>query len=295
MRFLKSILSLALFVLVLTSMVFSAGLKVRVVTSQANIRLKPDLQSAVISKVPLGGVLDVIKKEEDWYHIKLPADERGIVVTGYIHQSTVEVVEETKEISKEEKAEEKKPPEFAPPTTEAREETIDKKKPEFERPAQASRIESTKRRSFRAGLGFSFPSGDWADLFKLGIGLNVGNSFSLVRQRGFDIELLGSLEAHIFLRKAGYTDINWTRFLLSADCRLNLKAEPITFFAQGGLGVYLDVLEIITWWWKEEGSEFRFGPRIGGGIAVKNLEVMAMYHMVEDKMFSIMGSVIIRF
>lgn len=294
MRFFKGILSLALFVLAMATLTISAGLKVRVVASQANIRLKPDLQSAVISTVPLGGVLEVVKKEGYWYHVALPADEKGFVVTGYIHQSTVEVVEELKETPKEEKVKERKPPEFTQPIPET-ERTIEKKEVEIEQPTRVSKRESTKRRSFRAGLGISFPSGDWSDLFNLGIGLNVGNSFSIVRQAAFDIELLGSLEAHIFLRKAGYTDINWTRFLLSADCRLNLKADPVTFFAQGGLGVYLDVLEIITWWWKEEASEFRFGPRIGGGIAFKNLEVMAMYHMVEDKMFSIMASVIIRF
>ena len=295
MRFFKGILSLALFVLAMATLAFSAGLKVRVVVSQANIRLKPDLQSAVISTVPLGGVLDVVKKEGYWYYIELPADEKGIVVTGYIHRSTVEVVEEIKDSVKEEKKEEEKPSEFVQPKADAERETIEKKETEIERPAQVSKRESTKRRSFRAGLGISFPSGDWSDLFNLGIGLNVGNSFSIVRQPSFDIELLGSLEAHIFLRKAGYTDINWTRFLLSGDCRFGLKADPITFFVQGGLGLYLDVLEIITWWWKEEASEFRFGPRIGGGIAFKNLEVMAMYHMVEDKMFSIMASVIIRF
>ena len=97
MRFLGGILFLALFVSALTSLVFSEVLKVRVVASQANIRLKPDLQSAVISKVPLGGILDVVKKEGEWYHIKLPADEKGIVVTGYIHQSTVEVVDAIEE------------------------------------------------------------------------------------------------------------------------------------------------------------------------------------------------------
>lgn len=102
MRFLGGILFLALFVSVLTSLVFSEVLKVRVVASQANIRLKPDLQSAVISKVPLGGVLDAVKKEGEWYHVKLPADEKGIVVTGYIHQSTVEVMETPVEVTKAE-------------------------------------------------------------------------------------------------------------------------------------------------------------------------------------------------
>lgn len=295
MRSSKTILALVLFVFVTTTFIFSGDSKVRVVVPQANIRLKPNTQSAILSRIPLGGILDVIKKEGDWYYVKLPPDEKGIVVTGYIHQSIVEVVEETKEITKEGIVEEKKPPEFTPPKTVAKEETIGKKEVKIEQPTQVSRIEPTKKYSFRAGLGISFPTGDWSDLFNVGIGLNVGNSYSIVRQPMFDIDLLGSLEAHIFLRKEGYTDINWTRYLLSGDCRFNLKVDPITIFAQGGLGLYLDVFEIITWWWKEEASEFKFGPRIGGGIAFRNLEVMAIYHMVEDNMFSIMGSVVIRF
>jgi hypothetical protein len=50
-----------------------------------------------VTGVPLGAVLDVVKKEGDWYYVKLPPDEKGIVVTGFLHQSTVEVIEDTEE------------------------------------------------------------------------------------------------------------------------------------------------------------------------------------------------------
>jgi len=100
MRFSKILLALVLLVLVLGTWAFAEDQKVRVVASQANIRLKPDLQSTVLSRVPLGGVLDVLKKEGEWYFVKLPPDAQGVVVTGYIHQSTVEIMETPVEAKK---------------------------------------------------------------------------------------------------------------------------------------------------------------------------------------------------
>jgi len=117
MKVFRGALASAVLILAMGIATFAADLKVRVVTSQANIRLKPDLQSVVISKVPLGGILDVIQKEGDWYQIKLPPDEKGIVVMGYIHESTVEIMETAAEVKKVEektnqvkKLDEEKPP-----------------------------------------------------------------------------------------------------------------------------------------------------------------------------------------
>lgn len=97
MKTLKRVLFLTFFILVMGAFIFSASLKVRVTVSKANIRLKPTTQSAIVSKVPLGALLDVIKKEGNWYLVKLPVSEKGIVVTGYIHQTIIEVLEETEE------------------------------------------------------------------------------------------------------------------------------------------------------------------------------------------------------
>jgi hypothetical protein len=94
MRFSKVILVLAALVLVMAGLAFSADSKVRVIVAKANIRLKPDIQSTVVTGIPLGAVLDVIKKEGAWYQVKLPPDERAIVITGYLHESTVEAIEE---------------------------------------------------------------------------------------------------------------------------------------------------------------------------------------------------------
>lgn len=103
MRFLKTIFVLTIFVSVVTTFVFSDDSKVRVTASKANIRLRPTTQSTIVSAVPLGAVLEAIKKEGEWYFVKLPPDEKGIVVSGYIHQGIVEVIEGLKEVEKAEK------------------------------------------------------------------------------------------------------------------------------------------------------------------------------------------------
>lgn len=109
------ILFLISFVMVLAAFVYSDVSKVRVTASKANIRLKPGTQSEIISYVPIGAVLDVIKKDGDWYLVKLPPDEMGIVVTGYIHQSIVEVLEEVKKVEERKAAEEKEDPAIKKP------------------------------------------------------------------------------------------------------------------------------------------------------------------------------------
>lgn len=96
----RVVLVLLLFVLVTTTFVFSEVLKIRVIASAANIRLKPTVQSAILLTAPLGAVLDVIRQEESWYFVQLPPNKDGIVVTGFIHQSVVEVIEATNEIKK---------------------------------------------------------------------------------------------------------------------------------------------------------------------------------------------------
>lgn len=68
--------------------------KIRVIVEKANIRLKPDLGSPIISSVPLGAVLEAEKRIGEWFKVNLPPDEKGFVVTGYVHLSMVEVIEE---------------------------------------------------------------------------------------------------------------------------------------------------------------------------------------------------------
>lgn len=86
-----------------------SDLKIRVTVSRANIRLKPSLESMVITQVKGGQILEVLDKVQNWYQVNLPPDEKGIVISGYIHQSIVEeikkVIPQQKKITPEEKTE----------------------------------------------------------------------------------------------------------------------------------------------------------------------------------------------
>lgn len=81
-------------VLLLAGLVLAVAaetLKVRVKVTSANVRLKPKIDSVVIGKAALGQVFEVLKTENDWYLVELPPDEKGTVVSGYLHSSIAEI------------------------------------------------------------------------------------------------------------------------------------------------------------------------------------------------------------
>jgi hypothetical protein len=62
--------------------------KVKVVAEQANLRERPDIGSAILQTIPEGTVLDVDKKEKEWYLVRYTLEDGG-VMAGYIHESLV--------------------------------------------------------------------------------------------------------------------------------------------------------------------------------------------------------------
>jgi hypothetical protein len=68
-------------------------MKVKVTSEQANLREKPDIGSAIVQQIPEGTVLEVDKKEGEWFFVRYPLDDGG-VIGGYIHESLVEAVEQ---------------------------------------------------------------------------------------------------------------------------------------------------------------------------------------------------------
>ncbi|MFA9454512.1 MAG: hypothetical protein ACERK6_11430, partial [Candidatus Aminicenantaceae bacterium] len=64
--------------------------KIRVVVDNASVRLKPDLQAEVIKNPPLGSIFEVESREGDWYEIRVRT-EMGVLITGYIHNTFVQV------------------------------------------------------------------------------------------------------------------------------------------------------------------------------------------------------------
>ncbi len=66
-------------------------LRLKVVSEQANIRLKPDIGSEMLWQVPQGTELEAERKEGDWYLVAVEKPD-GTRVQGYVHESLVEVV-----------------------------------------------------------------------------------------------------------------------------------------------------------------------------------------------------------
>ncbi len=66
--------------------------KLKVVTEQANIRLKPSIASIIIKQVPEGTILESTAQEGEWYLINLTPDELE-QVSGYVHESMVIIIE----------------------------------------------------------------------------------------------------------------------------------------------------------------------------------------------------------
>jgi hypothetical protein len=64
---------------------------IRIVVESANLHLRPDAESQIISTVPLGAVLELVLRKEDWYWVKLPPDQNGMVISGYIRLPDAEL------------------------------------------------------------------------------------------------------------------------------------------------------------------------------------------------------------
>jgi len=67
-------------------------MKARVILTGTQMHLAPDAQSQVIRSVPVGAVLNISGQQGDWFKVDLPADDRGFVVSGYIHSSALEMI-----------------------------------------------------------------------------------------------------------------------------------------------------------------------------------------------------------
>ncbi len=81
------------------------NLKLRVIVEKAEIHLRPDASSLVLSESFLGTILESDKQKGEWFRVVLPSDEKGFKLTGFIHSSAVEAITKkpeekaTKEIS----------------------------------------------------------------------------------------------------------------------------------------------------------------------------------------------------
>ena len=64
--------------------------QVRVIKQNAALRIKPKDGAVIITKLPLGALLEVDEELDDWLKISLPPDEDGFVLVGYLHRAFTE-------------------------------------------------------------------------------------------------------------------------------------------------------------------------------------------------------------
>ncbi len=81
-------------VMSLTQFGMAKEIKLRVITSDAPLRLEPKAGSTVVSKVKIGAVLTAETRSGEWYRVNLPPDKDGYVISGYMHQDNVSSLEE---------------------------------------------------------------------------------------------------------------------------------------------------------------------------------------------------------
>lgn len=67
-------------------------IRLRVVSEQANIRLRPDIASEMLWQVAQGTELEAERKEGEWYLVTVGKPD-GSRIQGYVHESLVEVMD----------------------------------------------------------------------------------------------------------------------------------------------------------------------------------------------------------
>jgi len=138
---------------------------VKVMVPKANVRSQPSLQSQVIAQLSQGMVVEALEKAGDWYHINLPADDQGIIRSGYIHKN---IVEEVSGVAQKQEA------------------TPVKVKPARVQQAPSSGNDLFSGFAIKGGLMFSPEAGGFADRWLLSFGYDFPISSFL--SFGFEVQ-----------------------------------------------------------------------------------------------------------
>ena len=89
--------ALSFLLVILCGSSLAAPVKIKVISENAAVRLRPDPGSeAVVQKVAVGMVYESAGKTGEWYEIRHQSDI-GVMITGYIHEKDVEVMKEVLE------------------------------------------------------------------------------------------------------------------------------------------------------------------------------------------------------
>lgn len=145
--------------------------RLKVTAELANVRLKPSIGSVIIRQIPEGNILESIRKEGEWYLVKIEADDRGNV-SGYVHESLVLPMEETTRPERKSRIIE----------------------PEIKRPAEAAGTEQPPVISQEGTLETSGGTG-WA------VSITAGGQYAL----GGDLNSAAQAFADFFATRSGVT------------------------------------------------------------------------------------------
>jgi hypothetical protein len=81
-------------VVVLIGVPVAAQQSVRIMAADSAVHLRPDPSSPIVLRVGVGTLLDVERREANWYAVVLPPDAQGLRRFGYVMTSAVEEVSE---------------------------------------------------------------------------------------------------------------------------------------------------------------------------------------------------------
>jgi hypothetical protein len=70
-------------------------IRVRIIDEEAVLRLAANDKSKIIRSLPLGAIFNIKELSDEWIKIKLPPDKDGIIITGYVRSSFVELESQT--------------------------------------------------------------------------------------------------------------------------------------------------------------------------------------------------------
>jgi len=91
-KFFVTILAFSLLFLCISNQTFPQIKKIRIIKQDAVLKVKPDFSSVTIAKLGLGETYNIEDVFGDWISIKLPPDENGISILGYVHSSFIELM-----------------------------------------------------------------------------------------------------------------------------------------------------------------------------------------------------------
>ncbi len=209
-------------------------IKIRVRVRRANVREKPSLKSDIVAQVRRGRILQVERKEGEWYRIRLPLKLEGYFLPGYLHQSIVEEVGKDVHVSEERILE---------------------------------RTHSDIIYKYRAGVhvGFALPSEK-----DYGRGIKFGGNLYYKISDSVNLELLiQAFRSSVAddSEKLGEGKLTVLPIQLSVQGRFPLKDQFI-LYAGGGIGYYLNsyLFEGVKIPERDEEVKNALGFHFGGGV-----------------------------